>query len=77
MKIRSFDIFDREHVELTCNITSDHPASQFGQPVLSIEEWNGAAMDMHHWLLSRCEILEIDDTEKPLLEGWIKHFSRM
>jgi len=77
MKIRSFDIFDREHVELTCTITSDHPASQFGQPVLSIQEWGGAAMDLHHWMLSRCEVIEIDDAEKPLFERWIKQFDRM
>ena len=77
MKIRAFDIFDRRHVELTCNITSDHPASKFGQPVLSIEEWNGDAMDLHHWMLSRCEVIEIDEAERPLFEGWMDQFPKM
>lgn len=74
MKIQARDIFTNEQVELTGHITTDHPASSYGQPVLIIEEWNFEAMDLFNWTLSGCEVVEITVEEAEDFRVWASQF---
>jgi hypothetical protein len=41
MKIKAFDTTQDTHIELTASLTTDHPASSYGQAVMVIDEWDG------------------------------------
>ena len=76
MKISARDIFTNEQVELTGHITTDHPASSYGQPVLIIAEWAGGngVMDLFNWTLSGCEVVEITVEEAEDFRVWASQF---
>lgn len=74
MKIQARDIFTDEQVELTGHITTDHPASSYGQPVMLIEEWDHEPMDLFNWTLSGCEVVEITVEEAEDFRVWASQF---
>jgi hypothetical protein len=74
MKIQARDIFTGEQVELTGHITTDHPASSYGLPVLVIEEWDYEAMDLFNWTLSDCKVIDLTVEEAEDFRAWASQF---
>ena len=59
---------------MTGTLTTDHPASSYGQPVLSISEWGGGAMDYANWILAGCEVVDITVAEAEAFQVWTSQF---
>ena len=70
MKIIAKDIFGGEDVTLTATLTTDHPASSYGQPVMMIKEWDDDCMSHQNWILAGCQVIDIDQAEKEDFERW-------
>ena len=71
MKIKAKDFFSGEEIILTATLTTEHPASSYGQPVMIIDEWEGnGVMDHQNWVLSCCEVIEMDESERDDFEKW-------
>jgi len=70
MKISARDIFSDEQVELTGRLTTDHPLSSYGQPVLLIEEWGNEPMSLINWSLAGCQVIEATEQEAQDFERW-------
>lgn len=69
MKIQLTDVCTGESVELTAELTTEHSASSYGQPVMWIEEWGGL-MSALSWILGRGRVLEITPDEQALFDQW-------
>ena len=69
MKIIARDLMTDHNIELNATLTTDHPASSYGQPVMVIDEW-GDCMSHQNWVLAGCYIVEIDDDEKEDFAKW-------
>ena len=71
MRISAWDILSESdrRVELNVHFTTDHPAS-YGQPVMSVDEWDGDVMDHQNWILAGCEIEEASEQEIRLFKQW-------
>lgn len=70
MKIKSYDLFTKKDEILTAIITTDHPASSYGQPVMLIDEWENGLMDCQNWILGGCYVVEMDESENALFQKW-------
>ena len=70
MKILATDVSSGKKVTLTGKFEMDHTSSSYGLPALVIEEWGGKVMSHKHWMLDRCEVVEIDDEEQDFFNHW-------
>lgn len=70
MKIKAWDMMTDQHIELTASLTTDHPASSYGQPVMVISEWDGEAMSHQNWILAGCEVVDLPDDEAEDFKQW-------
>lgn len=70
MKILTTDMYDGKQQTLTGKFEMDHVSSSSGVPVLLIEEWGGKVMSHKQWMLTRCELVEIDEEEQDLFNHW-------
>jgi len=69
MKIEVTDVFTNESVELTATMTTDHPASSYGQPVMVVDEWNDC-MSHQNWILAGGRIIEATEAERADFARW-------
>jgi len=72
MKIIARDVFGGDDVILTATLTTDHPASSYGQPVMMIDEWewDDDCMSHQNWILAGCQVVEIADDEVEDFKKW-------
>lgn len=70
MKIIARDIFGGDDVTLTAILTTDHPASSYGQLVMMIDEWDGDCMSHQNWILAGCQVVEIAEEEIEDFKKW-------
>jgi hypothetical protein len=70
VKIKAYDMTEDTHIELTASLTTDHPASSYGQPVMVIDEWDGEAMSHQNWILAGCHVVDLPDDEAEDFERW-------
>jgi len=59
---------DTKRSTIKATITTDHPASSYGMPVIVLE--NGSALDYTSAILLDYRIEKISEAEKPLLAQW-------
>lgn len=67
MRLSYRDFNSGERVEVEAQVTTDHPASSYGQPVIVLPE--GDAADINSWLLLGCRIEAASAEEIELLKG--------
>lgn len=73
MKIIARDIMTGEDIPLTATLTTDHPASSYGQPVMLIDQWeDNACMSHQNWMLSGCRVAEMDEDEQEAFARWYR-----
>lgn len=77
MKISGHDAITDKAVTLTASVTTDHPASSYGLPVMLIEEWGGACMSYFDFILIGGKITEIKPAELPVVEQWVSLLEAM
>jgi hypothetical protein len=77
MKIKAWDMMTDQHIELTASLTTDHPASSYGQAVMVIEEWDGEAMSHQNWVLAGCEVADLPDDEAEDFRQWYSMIEMM
>ncbi len=65
MKLQYTDLNGTTH-EVTAQVTTDHPASSYGQPVIVDE--NGNAMDSVSWVLLKFRVVEATECEAKMLD---------
>ena len=56
---------------IRADITTDHPASHYNQPVIVLDDGN--ALDYQSWILLGYSIDKINKSEQPLMEQWINN----
>lgn len=67
MKLSYMDVLgDQKRHEINATVTTDHPASSYGQPVIVLED--GDALDMPSWILLNYQIVEATPEEMELLK---------
>ena len=72
MKLEYTDIFDGGKTKkITATITTEHPASHYGQPVIVLDDGN--TMDAQSWVLLSYRVVSATKEESPLLEKWLKN----
>lgn len=68
MKLSYIDILgDGERHEVSATVTTDHPASSYGQPVIVLET-DGESLDFTSWVLLNYQIVEATPKEFELLK---------
>jgi hypothetical protein len=57
------DLFDEKRLQhrIKATVTTNHPASHYGQPVVVVE--NGAALDSFSWITHRYRVLKASKKE--------------
>lgn len=70
MIIEGYDLIQDASTRLTASITTEHPASSYGQPVMLIEEWGGDVMSHSNFILIGARVIEISDQEIGAFRQW-------
>lgn len=66
MKLSYVDLLgDGERHTLSARITTDHPASSYGQPVIVMED--GGALDLASWVMLGYQVVEATPEERAQL----------
>lgn len=68
MKLSYLPLMENERVQIEAEITTEHPCSSYGIPVIVLED--GGALDYNSAILLDYQVLEISEEEKPLLQKW-------
>lgn len=68
MKLSYLGLMDTERSTIRATITTDHPASSYGMPVIVLED--GGALDYTSAILLDYRVEKISEAEKPLLAQW-------
>lgn len=69
MRLSYMDILgDQQRHEATAKVTTDHPASSYGQPVIVLLESDGEALDLTSWVLLNYQIIEATPDELEMLK---------
>ena len=68
MKLSYLGLMDTERSTIKATITTDHPASSYGMPVIVLED--GGALDYTSAILLDYRVEKISEVERPLLEQW-------
>jgi hypothetical protein len=61
--------------KIKAEITTDHPASSYGMPVVVLPD--GHALDATSWVLLNYQIERLTEKEKPMMERWLKNLYAM
>lgn len=70
MKLSYVDILgDGERHPITATITTDHPLSSYGQPVLLLED--GQPLNAESWILMAYQVVKASQAELELLKRWV------
>ncbi len=70
------DILDNGKAKrIKAEITTDHPASHYGLPVLVLAD--GQALDAESWVLLNYRIVNATQAEAPMMERWLKNLYAM
>lgn len=77
MIIEGYDLINNKAVRLTATMTTEHPASHYGQPVMMIREWENEIMSHSNWVLIGARVLEIENNEKEAYQRWHEIFALM
>lgn len=77
MIIEGYDLVRDEAVTLTASMTTEHPCSSYGQPVMLIDEWDGGVMSHANWVLIGARVIEISDDEIAQYKQWAQLFALM
>lgn len=57
--------------KVKANITTEHSASSYGQPVVVLEDGN--AIDAFSWIILKYKIIKANEEEQSLMENWMKN----
>jgi len=66
---------DGQTHRVEAEITTDHPASSYGMPVVVLED--GHALDANSWALMGYQIVSLSANEKPMMEKWLNNLYAM
>lgn len=70
------DIFDDGRARrIEADITTDHPASSYGQPVVVLPD--GQALNADSWILLNYHVVKASKAEATLMERWLKNLYAM
>ena len=70
MQLRYKDIFSGGEVKkITAGITTDHPASSYGLPVIVFS--SGDVLDYQSWILLGYTVNKATRTEQAMLDKWM------
>jgi hypothetical protein len=61
-----------ERIRVEAEITTEHPLSSYGLPVVVLDD--GLPIDRLSWILLGYKIEKITKREKPLMETWLSQF---
>lgn len=69
MKLSYVDLLgDGQRHQVTATVTTDHPASSYGQPVIVLDA-DREVLDLNSWILLNYTILEASEQEMELLKS--------
>jgi excisionase family DNA binding protein len=70
MKLSYTDILgdSKQHI-INAEITTDHPASSYNQPVIVMDD--GGALDANSWILLNYQVVKATPAEMGMLKKWI------
>jgi len=71
MRIRLKNVLAGEAIDLTARLTTKHPLSSHGQPVLLIEEHGNQPISPFDWVVSEGEIIEATEEELEQFKLWL------
>lgn len=69
MKLQYTNPLDGKISTCAATITTDHPLSSYGQPVIILDDGN--TIDAQNWSLFGFEVLSSSQEEIPLLNRWL------
>ena len=75
MELSYTDILTGKNKRTKARITTDHPASSYGQPVVVLPD--GGALDGQSWVLLGYQVVKISKTEAPKMHKWIENLNAM
>ena len=76
MILQYTDIFNGGKIKkIKAEITTYHPASSYGQPVLVLPD--GQGLNAESWVLLNYKIVKITKKETPMMDKWLKNLNMM
>lgn len=76
MKLSYIDLFgDGKRHKIKAEITTEHPASSYGIPVIVLPD--GGIVDLQSWISLNYSVEQISKKEEPLLKRVLENFSAM
>jgi hypothetical protein len=76
MILQYTDIFnDGKICKIKAEITTDHPASSYGLPVIVLADGN--ALGAESWVMLGYKVISITRKEAPMMEQWLKNMYAM
>ena len=70
MRLSYADILgDGKRHTIHAEITTDHPASHYGQPVIVLDD--GGALDATSWVLLNYQVVKASSAELEMIKNWI------
>lgn len=76
MILQYTDIFDGGKLcKIKAEITTDHPASSYGLPVIVLLD--GGVLNAESWVMLGYKIVSVSQKEAPMMELWLKNLYAM
>lgn len=76
MILQYTDIFDDNRIcKIKAEITTDHPVSSYGLPVIVLPD--GYTIDAQSWILLNYQIVSLDQDELPVMQRWIDNLNAL
>ena len=76
MILQYTDIFNNGKIcKIKAEITTDHPVSSYGLPVVVLPDGN--ALDAQSWILLNYQVISLNQSELPIMQKWITHLYAM
>jgi len=66
---------DSKRKRIHARITTDHPASSYGLPVVILEDGN--CLDYQSWVFLGYRVFSIGKRERPLMQKWLENLYTM
>ena len=70
-----FGLGNRRRREIKATVTSDHPVSHYGIPVIVLNDGN--ALDLQSWVMLGYQVVKASSKEKLLLSKVFENFNSM
>lgn len=74
MILSYIDLLGERH-EVAARVTTNHPASSYGQPVIVLDS-DGDALDLTSWILLNYQVAEATPVELEMLENVLNYFGK-